>query len=104
MSAILPTLGYSIYHSLVALNDKGEIYSVRYEAVNAMLLNEFLKEHHEVHELQARAHAHETDAREQAAIIARQQKQLEALNAALQKVNERLDLSNPASQLTASQN
>ena len=30
---------------LVARDDKGQIYSVRYEAVNAMLLNEFLKEH-----------------------------------------------------------
>ena len=30
---------------LVVRNRNGEIYSVRYEAVNAMLLNEFLKEH-----------------------------------------------------------
>ncbi len=31
--------------NLVVRDDKGEIYSVRYDAVNAMLLNEFLKEH-----------------------------------------------------------
>ena len=31
---------------LVARNAEGKIYTVRYEAVNAMLLNEFLKEHH----------------------------------------------------------
>ena len=30
---------------LVVRDEKGKIYSVRYEAVNAMLLNEFLKEH-----------------------------------------------------------
>src|SRR5436189_477332 len=33
---------------LVARDDQGKAYSVRYEAVNAMLLNEFLKEHHKV--------------------------------------------------------
>jgi endosialidase-like protein len=31
---------------LVVRDEKGEIYTVRYDAVNAMLLNEFLKEHH----------------------------------------------------------
>ena len=38
---------------LVVRDGKGEIYSVRYEAVNAMLLNEFLKEHRNVQEQQA---------------------------------------------------
>ena len=38
---------------LVVCDEKGEIYSVRYDAVNAMLLNEFLKEHREVAELKA---------------------------------------------------
>jgi len=33
---------------LVAKDDQGKPYTVRYEAVNAMLLNEFLKEHHKV--------------------------------------------------------
>ena len=33
---------------LVVRDEKGEIYTVRYEAVNAMLLNEFLKEHRKV--------------------------------------------------------
>jgi hypothetical protein len=37
----------------VAREDEGKPYSVRYEAVNAMLLNEFLKEHREVHEQKA---------------------------------------------------
>src|SRR5439155_27015914 len=35
---------------LVARDDEGKVYTVRYEAVNAMLLNEFLKEHRKVQE------------------------------------------------------
>src|SRR5713101_649807 len=38
---------------LVARDDEGKVYTVRYEAVNAMLLNEFLKEHKKVQELEA---------------------------------------------------
>ena len=38
---------------LVVHDKDGQIYTVRYEAVNAMLLNEFLKEHRKVQELQA---------------------------------------------------
>jgi hypothetical protein len=56
---------------LVARDEHGKPYSVRYEAVNAMLLNEFLKEHRKVQQLEANA--------------ARQQKQIEALAAGLQK-------------------
>jgi uncharacterized coiled-coil protein SlyX len=58
---------------------------VRYDQVNAMLLNEFLKEHRHV--------------QEQDAIIARQQKQMEALAAGLQKVNAQLEASKPAPQV-----
>ena len=65
-------------------DENGEIYSVRYEAVNAMLLNEFLKEHRKVQELEANA--------------ALQQKQIEALTAGLQKVNLRLEVSKAAPQ------
>src|SRR3981081_3589522 len=39
--------------NLVTRDANGELYTVRYEAVNAMLLNEFLKEHRKVEELQA---------------------------------------------------
>jgi hypothetical protein len=39
---------------LVARDDKGKPYSVRYEAMNAMLLNEFLKAHRKIEELEAR--------------------------------------------------
>src|SRR4029077_9347574 len=61
---------------LVVRDDKGEIYTVRYDAVNAMLLNEFLKEHRTVQNLKSAA-------AKQEATIARQQKQIEALSAGL---------------------
>ena len=38
---------------LVARDEQGKPYTVRYEAVNAMLLNEFLKEHRKVEEQKA---------------------------------------------------
>ena len=67
---------------LIVRDDKGEIYSVRYDAVNAMLLNEFLKEHRKNEE--------------QAVTIARLEKQVEALTAGLQKLSARFELSKSA--------
>jgi hypothetical protein len=76
---------------LVVRDTEGKPYSVRYDAVNAMLLNEFLKEHRTV--------------QEQKAIIAElkhnfadQQKQIEALTAGLQKVSAQLEMSKPSPQ------
>ena len=69
---------------LVVRDRKGEIYSVRYEPVNAMLLNEFLKEHHQVQDLKA--------------IVAEQQKEIRALTSGLQKVSAQLQVSKPAQQ------
>jgi hypothetical protein len=57
---------------------------VRYDHVNAMLLNEFLKEHRE-------------NERQEATIM-RLQKQIEALTAVLQKVSAQLELSKAAPQ------
>jgi hypothetical protein len=68
----------------VARDDQGKPYSVRYEAVSAMLLNEFLKEHRKVEE--------------QGAMIARQQKQIEALTAGLHKVSAQLEVNQSAPQ------
>jgi hypothetical protein len=62
---------------LVVRDTEGKPYSVRYDQVNAMLLNEFLKEHRKVEQMQ---------------------KQIEALTAQIQKVSAQLDLSKPASQ------
>ena len=72
---------------LVVRDDNGEIYTVRYEAVNAMLLNEFLKEHQKVEE--------------QGETIAQMKKQIEALTASVQKVRDQVALSKPAPQLVA---
>jgi hypothetical protein len=72
-------------NDLIVRNKSGEIYTVRCEAVNAMLLNEFLKEHRKNEE--------------QEATIARQQKQIEALAAGLQKVSAHLEASKPARQV-----
>ncbi len=44
--------------NLVVRDEKGEIYTVRYDAVNAMLLNEFLKEHRRVAEQQTKVAEH----------------------------------------------
>jgi endosialidase-like protein len=76
---------------LVVRDDKGEIYTVRYDAVNAMLLNEFLKEHQKVAK-------QESGLQRQGAIIAQQQKQIEALTAGLQKVTAQLELNKSAPQ------
>ena len=70
--------------ALVLPDKEGKPYTVRYDAVNAMLLNEFLKEHRKVEELEANA--------------ARQQKQIEALTAGLQKVSAQLELRKSAPQ------
>jgi len=70
---------------LVTRNDKGEVETVRYDAVNAMLLNEFLKEHRTVQELKS-------NAAKQEATIAQQQKQIEALTASLQKVSAQVEM------------
>ncbi len=79
--------------SLVARDAKGQIYTVRYDAVNAMLLNEFLKQHRKVEALQASFAQQQKDFQVTAA---HQQKQIEALTAGLQKVSAQLEASRPA--------
>ena len=82
---------------LVVRNKDGDIYTVRYEQVNAMLLNEFLKEHKRVQEQQAHLK------QDLQATAARQQKQIEALTAVLLKVSAQLELSKPAPQTVLNQ-
>jgi hypothetical protein len=91
---------------LIVRDDKGQIYSVRYEAVNAMLLNEFLKEHRKVEALQASFVQQQKDfqsalAQQQKdfqATAAHQQKQIEALTGGLQKVSAQIEVSKPTPQ------
>src|SRR5467141_1539391 len=65
----------------VARDDQGKVYTVRYQAVNAMLLNEFLKEHRKVEEQQATITELESKVAKQELSATRQQKQIEALSA-----------------------
>jgi hypothetical protein len=77
---------------LVTRDAEGNPETVRYDSINAMLLNEFLKEHHTVQEQDARL-------TKQEAFIARQQKQIEALTAGLQKVSAQVEMSRRAPQM-----
>jgi uncharacterized coiled-coil protein SlyX len=77
---------------LVVRDADGDVYTVRYDAVNAVLLNEFLKEHREVAELKS--------------TVAEQRKGMEAMAvqlkeqaAQLQKVSAQLEASKPAPQV-----
>ena len=67
---------------------QGKVYTVRYEAVNAMLLNEFLKEHRKVQGIGSDDRAsQEQQLKEQAAQIQKVSAQLEASKPAPQMVN-----------------
>jgi len=78
--------------ALVARDEGGKAYTVRYDAVNAMLLNEFLKEHRKGQEQDA------TIAQLKSA-VAEQQKQIKALTSGLEKVSAQLETSKPAPQM-----
>jgi trimeric autotransporter adhesin len=75
--------------ALVTRDSNGESYTVRYEAVNAMLLNEFLKEHRTVQEQKATIAQLKKD-------FAEQQKQIEALTTGLQKVSAQFAVASPS--------
>jgi len=91
----------------------GKINTVRYEAVNAMLLNEFLKEHHTVQELKSAASKQEatisalkSTVAKQEATAAQQQTEIKILTASLKeqasqilKVSAQVELSKAAPQM-----
>jgi endosialidase-like protein len=88
-----------VHPDLVACDKEGKPYSVRYDQVNAMLLNEFLKEHRKGEEQDRKI-------LKQEATIAKQQKQIDALNHELkeqrtliEKVNARFETNNAAPRL-----
>jgi hypothetical protein len=74
-----------VNRALVLPDKEGKPYTVRYEAVNAMLLNEFLKEHRKSEKLEA--------------TVARQQDQIEALTAGLEKVTAQLEVNKTPPQI-----
>ena len=93
---------------LVVRDADGKPFIVRCEAVNAMLLNEFLKAHKKVEEQETNITQLTSKMANQAAIIAQQQKGMEALMAQLkeqaaqiQKVSAQLDVSKPAPQVVS---
>jgi septal ring factor EnvC (AmiA/AmiB activator) len=78
---------------LVLPDKDGKPYTVRYDAVNAMLLNEFLKEHRKVQDLEA------TVAQQQKSFeskLAEQESEIKALTYGLQKVNAQLAAASPS--------
>ena len=88
---------------LVVCDKDGDLYSVRYDAVNAMLLNEFLKEHKKVEEQQATI----TQLKNDFQTVSTQQRneiqllsdQLKEQAAQIQKVSAKLEASKPAPQV-----
>ncbi len=84
---------------LVGRDAEGRVYTVRYEAVNAMLLNEFLKEHRKVQEQEAKIAQLKSTLAKQETIDAHQQEQIEALTAGLQKVSAQVKMGCPAPQV-----
>jgi Chaperone of endosialidase len=94
---------------LVARDSKGKVYTVRYEAINAMLLNEFLKQNRTVQELKSTVAKQEATIAQQQkdfqSTAAQQQREIEALTASLkeqasqiQKVSAQLELRKSAPQ------
>jgi hypothetical protein len=81
---------------LVVRDEEGKLMTVRYEAVNAMLLNEFLKAHRKLEEQQTTIERQEKQIAAQEAKAAHQQKQIEALTAGLQKVTARVEANQTA--------
>jgi len=82
--------------NLVTRDREGKPETVRYDAVNAMLLNEFLKEHEAFVEEQRRVQEQECRLQKQEMTIARQQEQIDALTAGLQKVSAQVATSAPS--------
>jgi hypothetical protein len=92
---------------LVVRDKGGELLTVRYEAVNAMLLNEFLKEHRIVKDQNGTLQDQARKIEEQEATIAQLKKGMETLvvclkeqDAKIQKVSAQVEISRPAPQLT----
>jgi len=81
---------------LVARDEQGKPYTVRYEAVNAMLLNEFLKEHRKGEEQQATITQLKKDFR---ATVAQLTTRLDEQAAQIQKMSAQLEATKPAAQM-----
>jgi septal ring factor EnvC (AmiA/AmiB activator) len=101
----------------VVCDENGEIYTVRYDAVNAMLLNEFLKAHHKAQQQEATITQLKSTVTKEETAIAQQRNDFEATirqlekemetvvarfkeqDAKIQKVSDQIELRNPAAQV-----
>ena len=90
--------------TLVIRDEKGAPFTVRYDQINAMLLNEFLKEHRKVEQQQATIAELKSTVAHQQKRFADQEKQIAALTSGLQKVSAQIETSKPARQLAATKN
>ena len=90
---------------LVVRDKRGEIYTVRYDAVNAMLLNEFLKEHHKVQQLKDAVAQQRNDLETRIAELKKEMDSLVALSkeqdAKIQKVSAKVELDKTSSRTVA---
>jgi hypothetical protein len=90
---------------LVVTDEQGKPFTVRYEEVNAMLLNEFLKEHRKVEKQQAMIAELQSTLASQGknfeVTTTKQQKEIEALTMGLQKVSAQVGVSAPAAKVVA---
>src|SRR5262245_49024803 len=101
----------AVHPELVALDKDGEPYTVRYDQINAMLLNEFLKEHKRVEAQQGKIENQEATIAELKSTAARQQKGMELLTAQfkeqaarIQEASLQIGIKGPAVQLAGSGN
>jgi len=87
--------------ALVARDDQGKPYTVRYEAVNAMLLNEFLKEHRKVEEQATKIETQDCRMQELKSTVEQLQSALKEQAAQIQKVSAQVEMSKPVMQTIA---
>jgi hypothetical protein len=83
---------------LIIRDKEGKPYTVRYEQINAMLLNEFLKEHRKVEKLEATVAQQQTSFQSR---LAEQEMQIQALASGLKKVSARVEMSKPVTKVVS---
>jgi hypothetical protein len=83
---------------LIIRDKDGKPYTVRYEQINTMLLNEFLKEHRKVEKLEATVAQQQTSFQSR---LAEQEMQIQALASGLQKVSAQVEMSKPVTKVVS---
>jgi hypothetical protein len=81
--------GTKVDPDLIIPNHEGKPYTVRYEHVNAMLVNEFLKEHRKIAELEATVPEQRKSFE---STLAQRHKQIETLTLGLQKISAQIEV------------